>query len=162
PSSLTIEAGLLRGKIEEKISELNNETTDFPGFARWHLEDTLVRAALLRSLRLQKASSHLEKQFTNLAHTLETQAVMRTLANSTKGQRGDAWVAAAVERASQWANFERENALARLCLLWFTGRQRLQDRMQFVVDQSCSWIQLNPNHTFVRWATIWLAGFCPY
>ncbi len=148
-------------EIDKKIGQIKNETVEVPGFVRMQLAGTLVRATLLRWLRFQGKSSQLESEFASLGDALEQHVAFKHLFDSTKSQRGDSWVATAVELVSRWVGYDPESGLAQLCLLWFTGRQGEPDRMQFAIGQSCHWLERNPNHSLVRWATIWLAGLCP-
>ena len=147
-----------RQEIDHKIQQLSSDAVEHPMFVRWHVEDTLVRAALMRYLKFHAAGSQLEREFANLGRDLEKQIVMKWLFSFTNSQRGDSWVGPAVENVSRWAGYELQSGLARLCLLWFTGRQRQRDQMQLAIDQSCQWLEENPNHAFVRWATLWLIG----
>ena len=147
-----------RQKCDRKIQQLSSDSVAHPMFVRWHMEDTLVRAAMMRYLRFQAAGSQLEKEFVNLARDLEKQIVMKWLFDSTKSQRGDAWVAAAVKYIKEWAGHELVSGFAWLCLLWFTGRQKQRDQMQLALEQSCQWLEGSPDQTFVRWAALWLAG----
>ena len=147
-----------RQKCDHKIHQLSSDAVEHPMFVRWHMEDTVVRAALMRYLRFQAAGSQLESEFANLGRDLEKQIVMKWLFDSTKSQRGDAWVAAAVKHINEWAGHELVSGLAWLCLLWFTGRQKQRDQMQLALEQSSQWLEGNPDQAFVRWAAIGLAG----
>jgi hypothetical protein len=155
------DSGAYSQKLAEKIEQFNRGAVEYPDFVRWHLEDNLVRAALLRYLRLQGRGSRLEREFAQLSHDLENHPALKALIATTRTQHGDSWVAAAAAQVSRWASGDHESALARLCLLWLTGRQGQPDQMQLAIDESCHWLARNPNQTLVRWAATWLAGLPP-
>ena len=149
-----------RSAIEAKINQLKHGTVEAPEAVRRHLEDTLGRAALLRCLKYQGKHSRLRKEFVSLGNELSKQPVLKGLLVSEQLMQGDDWVAKAVLFTERWTGCESETGLARLCQLWFKGRQRQPGAMGYAIEQSCCWLDANPNHTFVRWATIWLAGRC--
>ena len=148
-------------KLNEKLDQLKKGTVEHPSFARRHLEDTLVRATLLRYLRLHGQSSQLMREFKSIAPEFENRYALRSLLDSTKSRRGNSWTTGAIELVRIWANIEQKNGLARLCLLWFTGRQGQKNQIQIAIEESCRWLERYPDHTLVRWATIWLAGLDP-
>jgi hypothetical protein len=156
-----LDSGACSQEIAEKIEQFNRGAVEYPGFVRWHLEDNLVRAALLRYLRLQGRGSRLEREFAQLSQDLENHPALRALIAATRTQQGDSWVAAAVAQVSRWASGDHESALARSCLLWFTGRQGQPDKIQSAIDETSRWLARNPNQTLVRWAATWLAGLPP-
>jgi hypothetical protein len=92
-----------RQKFDDKVHQLSGETVEHSMFVRRHVEDTLVRAALLRYLRFQPAGSQLEREFASLGHELRKQIPMKRLFEFMKSQRGDSWVAAAVKHINEWA-----------------------------------------------------------
>jgi hypothetical protein len=112
----------------------------------------------MRYLKFQERGSRLEREFTSLSRSLEQHPALRALISATKGQHGDSWVVGAMEQMSRWASWDHESALARLCFLWFTGRQGDADKMQQAIDQSCRWLERHPDEALVRWAALWLDG----
>lgn len=152
-----------RAKLQEEISKVENGASKHANFVRWHLEDTLVRAAMLRWLRFQGMTSRLRSELKHVGHDLQHQQVLKKLLSPHSSQSGDDWVSAAVELAQKWAGYELESGLARLCSLWFTGRQfeighEDPKLIKRAVKEISSWLKQNPDHSLVRWATIWLAG----
>ena len=148
-------------KINAKIAQLRSGAMSHPDFARWYVEDTLVRATLLRCLRFQEKGSYFEREFMGLGGELEKQTALKVLFDAARSEKGDTWVGAAVDHVSRWASFEEGSGLARLSLLWFTGRQGHPDKMQSALEQSFRWLARSPNQTLVRWAATWLAGLSP-
>ena len=148
-------------KFQEKLKELKSEKVEHLDFVRWHIEDTLCRAGLMRYLRFFGSKSKLATEFTCLGDQLEKQTVLKPLFATNTVQPNQDWIQEAVKYVSLWADRERESGLPRLLLLWFTGRKRDSVEMQLAIDQSCRWLSRNPDHVFVRWATIWLGGVSP-
>ena len=148
-------------EIAEKIEQLNRGAVGYPDFVRWHLEDNLVRAALLRYLRLQGRGSRWRESSHNWATIWTNHPALRALIAATRTQQGDSWVPAAVAQVNRWASGDHESALARSCLLWFTGRQGQPDKIHSAIDETCRWLARNPNQTLVRWAATWSAGLPP-
>jgi hypothetical protein len=150
-----------RKAIEERIEQINKKAVPHPGFVRWHLEDTLARAALLRWLKFQGKSSPLQKEFLSLGQDLKNPLLDR-LSTTMPSQQGSSWLTAATELAKRWTEYERSSPLPRLCWLWFTGQEgRLDskkhcDRMLSAIGASRCWLEQNPDQTLVRWATLWL------
>ena len=101
------------------------------------------------------------EEFAQLGHDLENHPALRALIAATRTQQGDSWVPAAVAQVNRWASGDHESALARSCLLWFTGRQGQPDKIHSAIDETCRWLARNPNQTLVRWAATWLAGLPP-
>lgn len=151
-------AEILRQDIERIIDQIKKRSVPQDGAVQWHVEDTLVRAALLRSLKFQGQPSRVIEEFASFRHEMENQQVMQILLESTKEQRGDSWLEVAVQRVKEWVALDRKSALGRLVLLRFIGRQGIPDQMESAIEQSSYWLERNPSQTVVRWATIWLGG----
>ena len=154
-------AEILRQDIERTIDQITGKSVPHAGSVQWHVEDTLVRAALLRSLKFQRQPSQVMTEFARFGRDLKNQPVMKILLASTKEQRGDSWLKVAVQQVTRWVDLERESALGRLVFLWFIGRQGMPDQMESAIEQSSRWLARNPSQTVVRWATIWLGGLVP-
>jgi len=77
---------------EERIIRLNRVALEYPGPVRWYLEDAVVRAALLRYLKLQGASGRTQRELARLGGTLAGHHALRELIASTQRQVGDSWV----------------------------------------------------------------------
>lgn len=155
-------AGLDRsfeGIWHQKLNEMNFD--EHPQFVRCYLEVALVRAVLLRWLKVQGKSSSLASRIRGISGTPGGPLAVRAIFELGKSQSEEDWLAIAIKEVHQWITFEPNSGLAQVCFLWLAGRQRNEKLMSSAVEQAFHWLELHPktSDSFVRWGMMWLAGF---
>ena len=123
------------------------------------LEDTLVREALLRWLKSAGKSSSLAERI----ESIKTHGISHTvkkLFKLARHQNEVDWVTGAIKEANIWISAEHHRGLAKLFLIWLTGRDPGRNEIASVIKKSFDWLDHHPgiNDTLVRWGAIWLAG----
>jgi hypothetical protein len=139
------------------IAAIRDDSIEDAPFVRRVLEDTLVREALLRWLKSTGKHSPLAERI----RTIKTPGIPHTANKILRRQQNDVdWVAGAIKDTNTWISAEHHRGLAKLFLIWLTGRDPGRNEIASVIKKSFDWLDHHPgiNDTLVRWGAIWLAG----
>ncbi len=110
-----------------------------------HLEDGLVRAALLRWLKHDEKSSQLAKAVGEIKGLLRMNTFVKTVLRLTK---------------HLWLPRKSKYKLLRVAQLWLAGRPSHSiKKARKVIEENKQWLEQHPDETLVRTVLIWLTGF---
>jgi hypothetical protein len=148
-------------KLNEKVQELATTQLEQGNFVRRYVEDTLVRAALLRYIKAHEQCT-LIGECRGVAQEFKNSLRMQSLLRETRSFPGNRWVTDGIKLARRLTEIEEKSRFARFCLIWFTGRQpEKKELIQSTIEETSDWLERYPNEILVRWATLWLAGLDP-
>jgi hypothetical protein len=144
---------------EAKIAGIRRGTIEDPVFVQRVLEDTLVREALLRWLKSGGTTSPLGERIRSIASQGIPYPAMAVF-KLAQDQHGRNWEIGAIKSVNTWISAAHNSGLAKLYLLWLTGRDPGAKEIPTAIEKAFAWLDHHPNtnDSLVRWGTIWLAG----
>lgn len=151
------------------VDKIDRGTIEEPDLARAHLEDALMRMALLRWMKSDGRNSTLAQRFRDakaLKALLALLSPVLALAESldeggpARPAHEGGWLSSAFQRVYEWINAQHNSGIAYALMLGLAGVSGDRGRILDAIAQACDWTDRHPgiNEPLVHWGAIWLSG----